>query len=216
MSVPLSAMPATFNLQIEEKKFFPHLYNKRENLSVLLPHLPPKEDYIYNSMKPSARIEFIRWYDQHQNDEFHLAEKLAEYCSGDVKILLHATVEMQRLFREITDLDILDSITIASACMKHFRTSHLEAEQLPIIPEMGYEAKTNQSTLARKFLKWYAQKHKVNVRDCDSDGGEKPYRKYMLDGFVSRSQEGLQDAVKRRDLAIEVHGSVFIIVLLKY
>ena len=117
---------------------------------------------------------------------------------------------MQRLFKEITELDILDSITIASACMTHFRTSHLEAEQLPIIPEMGYEAKTNQSTLARKFLKWYAHKQSVNVRDCDSDGGEKPYRKYMLDGFVSRSSNN------QRDLAIEVHGSVFIIMLLKY
>ena len=88
MPVPLSSMPGTFNLQIEEKKYFPHLYNKRENLSVRLPYLPPKEDYIYNSMKPTARIEFLRWYDEHQNDEFLLAEKLAEYCSGDVKILL--------------------------------------------------------------------------------------------------------------------------------
>jgi len=39
-------------------------------------------------MKPSARTEFLRWYDEHKNDEFLLAEKLAEYCSGDVKILL--------------------------------------------------------------------------------------------------------------------------------
>ena len=106
---------------------------------------------------------------------------------------------MQRLFREITGLDILDSITIASACMKHFRTSHLEEDQLPIVPEMGYEAKTNQSTLARKFLKWYAQKHDVNVRDCDSDGGEKPYRNYMLDGLDDRGPN-------QRSLAIEVHG----------
>jgi len=54
--------------------------------------------------------------------------------------------------------------------------------------------------LARKFLQWYAHKYNVNVRDCDSEGGEKPYRNYMLDGFVSRSQEG------QKDLAIEVHG----------
>ena len=107
---------------------------------------------------------------------------------------------MQRLFRDITGLDILDSITIASACMKHFRTSHLEEDQIPIVTEMGYEAKTNQSTLARKFLKWYAHKYNVNVRDCDSAGGEKPYRNYMLDGFVSSTIEG------QRDLAIEVHG----------
>jgi len=106
---------------------------------------------------------------------------------------------MQRLFKEITELDILDSITIASACMKHFRTSHLEEDQLPIVPEMGYEAKPNQSTLARKFLKWYAHKQNVNVRDCDSDGGEMSYRNYMLDGFVDSGPN-------QRSLAIEVHG----------
>ena len=122
-------------------------------------------------------------------------------------------MEMQRLFKEITDLDSVESITLASACMKHFRTSHLEADQLPIVPEMGYEAKTNQSTLARKFLKWYAYTHKLNVRDCDSDGGEKPYRKYMLDGFVSieNRQIGAQ-----RGLAIEVHGYILFISVRKY
>jgi len=88
MSVPLSALPKTFDLPIEEKQFFPHLYNRRENLPVHLPHLPPKEDYLYDSMKPSKRAEFLEWYESNNNEGFDLNEKLAEYCCSDVKILL--------------------------------------------------------------------------------------------------------------------------------
>ena len=88
MPVPLAALPKTFNLGIEEKKFFPHLFNRTENLHVRLPHLPPKEDYLCNQMKPGTRIEFMKWYESNKDDEFQLKEKLAEYCCSDVEILL--------------------------------------------------------------------------------------------------------------------------------
>jgi hypothetical protein len=88
MPVRLSLLPKTFNLDVEEKKFFPHLYNRKENLRVRLPHLPPKEDYLCDAMKPKKRKEFIQWYEENKHEEFHLAEKLAEYCCSDVKILL--------------------------------------------------------------------------------------------------------------------------------
>jgi len=113
-----------------------------------------------------------------------------------------ATVEMQRIFRETTGLDILESITIASACMRYFRTFHLGNSQLPIIPEVGYEPNANQSTLARKFLKFYAQKYGVEVQDCDSKDGEVRCGPYSLDGYVATTD------LEKRSLAIEVHGSV--------
>uniref|UniRef100_A0A183CI54 DNA-directed DNA polymerase n=1 Tax=Globodera pallida TaxID=36090 RepID=A0A183CI54_GLOPA len=45
MPVKLEAMKATFNLDCEEKPFFPYYYNKKENYNTHLPHLPPMEDY---------------------------------------------------------------------------------------------------------------------------------------------------------------------------
>jgi hypothetical protein len=123
---------------------------------------------------------------------------------------------MQRLFREVTEIDILESITIASACMKHFRAHHLQPQELAIIPEMGYETRSNQSKLARKFLRWYASTKNVEVHDCDSDGGEKriytnwltrmwrnggenKFKSFLLDGYVQQPDKDV-------DLAIEVHG----------
>jgi len=84
--------------------------------------------------------------------------------------------------------------------MKYFRAFHLLSDHLPIIPEMGYELKTNQSTLARKFLKYYSLKMGVEIQDCDSKEGEAKCGPYSLDGFIPSTDP------QNRSLAIEVHG----------
>ena len=63
---------------------------------------------------------------------------------------------------------------------------------------LGYERRDKQSTMARKFLKYYAAKNKVHVQHVEN-GGEASYRNYKLDGFVKR-------APPQRDLCIEVQG----------
>jgi hypothetical protein len=64
MPVPLDQMPSTFGLTgVEDKPFFPHLYNRTENLVVILPHLPQKDDYIYRAMKPGKKEAFDLWYE---------------------------------------------------------------------------------------------------------------------------------------------------------
>jgi hypothetical protein len=41
IQLPLSKLVKTFDLPVEEKRFFPHLYNKACNYNVTLPYLPP-------------------------------------------------------------------------------------------------------------------------------------------------------------------------------
>jgi hypothetical protein len=45
MSIPLADLPATFALDVQAKHHFPHLFNRPENYSSRLDHLPPEEDY---------------------------------------------------------------------------------------------------------------------------------------------------------------------------
>jgi hypothetical protein len=117
MPVKLAELPSTFGLcDVEDKPFFPHLYNCDENLHHTLLGLPSKEDYLYRSFLPEKKKKFDVWYAENGNEPFTLSEALASYCCSDVKILLHATVELRRLYEEVTNLDILRSITIASAC----------------------------------------------------------------------------------------------------
>jgi hypothetical protein len=113
---------------------------------------------------------------------------------------------MRSLFKEVTNgLDILESKTIAAACMKEFRTNHLSEKQLALISEKGYgvDKKFNQSTLARKFLAWYQHEHGVDVRTSDSPNYEKKVGgRFFVDGFVEQANRLNKD----RDLIIEVHG----------
>src|SRR3981081_3556150 len=111
---------------------------------------------------------------------------------------------MQTLFRSITKLDILTSKTIAAACMKHFRTNHLpDNKHLALVTEKGYgmDRFFKQSTLARKFLKWYEHHHKVPVQSSESPQYEKRVDRYYVDGFVKAC-----DRPATRDLIVEVHG----------
>jgi len=47
---------------------------------------------------------------------------------------------------------LVECMTIASACMKHFRINHLPDELLAIVPERGYDWTDTQSLLALKYL----------------------------------------------------------------
>jgi hypothetical protein len=78
-------MVKTFDLiNVEEKHFFPHLFNKVANLNVELPHLPPPADYLFSSMKPAKKEAFDRWYSVAKTEPFCLREALASYCTSDV------------------------------------------------------------------------------------------------------------------------------------
>jgi hypothetical protein len=91
--------------------------------------------------------------------------------------------------------------------MRHFTTNHLKNDNhLALITEKGYglDKDFNQSTVARKFLKWYAHINRVPLRDCDSDDYEKKISNYRVDGFVKK--EDRPEGKQERDLVVEVHG----------
>uniref|UniRef100_A0A914KQQ5 DNA-directed DNA polymerase n=1 Tax=Meloidogyne incognita TaxID=6306 RepID=A0A914KQQ5_MELIC len=208
--VALGQLVGAFDLQVHEKQFFPHLANNPCNYDITLQRLPPKSDYLYGGMLPEKQKIFDQWYDQEKDKTFCLNEALAEYCLNDVQILTEALLAFRVKFLEISKpknsnkltsgIDILlDAMTIASACMKHFRLNHLKDEHLAIVPEKGYDRCDNQSEIAMKYLEWYAEVNRVEVRTAYSDGGEFTVAgRYKVDGYI-----------EVEDRAIEVHGCVW-------
>nr|CAD2209475.1 unnamed protein product [Meloidogyne enterolobii] len=195
MPMPLASLVPAFALQVEDKPFFPHLANNPNNYGKEV--FPTKEDYLANTMMPEKRAQFDKWYDQHKDEPFLLDEQLAAYCTNDVEILMAALIAFRNEFLEVSNgLDVLrEAMTIASACMKHFRMNHLKANHVGIVPEKGYDNADNQSKMALKFLKWYGEKNNVEVRTAHSKNGEKRMGNYRLDGWI-----------KEKKLAIEVNG----------
>ena len=206
VSQKLESLVKAFELPVEAKMWFPHMYNKEENYNTIIPHLPPKETYLYKSKKPADKKTFEKWYFEHENDEFNFNETIAEYCINDVEILSHALVALRKTYFQITKregqhrgIDILyESMTIASACMKTFRLNHIKTNQLAIVPENSYESRPNQSLLALKFLSWYEHSKSIELRTALSLKGEKKIGPYLLDGYN-----------KEQKLGVEVHGCYF-------
>ncbi|KAL3087217.1 hypothetical protein niasHT_020480 [Heterodera trifolii] len=210
MPCALGQLVPAYGLDVVEKPFFPHMVNRPDNYDREI--FPTPDDYLAHGMMPEKRRQFDNWYEQHRSEPFFLDEALASYCTNDVEILMAALVAFRREFLEITrrqapvdsrekhnGIDVLKQcMTIASACMKHFRTNHLPAEHLAIVPERGYDNAQNQSLLALRFFKWYAEKHGVQLQTAHSAGGEKRVGNYSLDAWI--------EAEKR---AIEVNGCVW-------
>uniref|UniRef100_A0A914NUC2 DNA-directed DNA polymerase n=1 Tax=Meloidogyne incognita TaxID=6306 RepID=A0A914NUC2_MELIC len=162
-------------------------------------------------MMPEKRRAFDKWYQENNKKPFLLDEELAAYCANDVEILMSALIAFRREFLEVTKrgagkraastkahdgIDVLrEAMTIASACMRHFRTNHLKEHHLGLVPERGYDNADNQSKLALKFLNWYATENNVNIQTAYSEGGEKKIGNYRVDGWIEEQQ-----------LAIEVNG----------
>ena len=103
-----------------------------------------------------------------------------------------------------TGIDVLQQcMTIASACMRHFRTNHLDAAKLAIVSDRGYDYADHQSMLALRFLRWYMEEKKVYVQHAYSKEREKKVGKYKLDGWIEDGENSY---------GIEVHGKFFFVI----
>jgi hypothetical protein len=215
MPVKLAALIKAFGLNIIDKQYFPHLFNKASNYNNPLPHLPPIKDYFPETMKTADRQKFMDWYNRNYNTPFDLKEKLPEYCLNDVNILIHALIEMRQKFIKIsarpnkTPIDIIaDCMTIASAAIKLWSMNYMGDNQVAIVPERGYDSEDTQSVTALKYLAWFGFKNKCKVQTSESSRGEyrlkRPNgRSYQIDGYIRRPGH------PRGDLALEVHGCVY-------
>ncbi|KAL3098705.1 hypothetical protein niasHS_000821 [Heterodera schachtii] len=205
--IKLANFVKTFGLEIEgvdNKKYFPHKFNKADNYGTVLDTLPPMEDYYPGGLFPAERVKFEQWYAENRETGFELNEVIADYCKTDVQILAHGLVKMRQLFLSETRHDITDSVTIPSGCMKYWvQLAHYGKERVAIIPHLGYEKRGKQSTIARKYLKWRAEEELREsgrvLRHVESPGGEFKFGNYSLDGMMERPDED-------KNLAIEVNG----------
>nr|CAD2134306.1 unnamed protein product [Meloidogyne enterolobii] len=214
MPMSLASLVPAFALEVEDKPFFPHLANQPKNYGKEV--FPIPSDYFADGMMPEKRKEFDRWYSEHKDLPFLLDEELASYCTNDVEILLAALIAFRREFLDVTKrgpclraasnkahngIDVLrESMTIASACMNHFRTNHLKENHLALVPEKGYDNVDNQSRLALKFMKWYEQEHEVKIQTAHSDGGEKKVGNYKLDGWIEEEKLGIEVHILNQDV----------------
>jgi hypothetical protein len=178
-------------LGLEElkKRYFPHLFNRKENQSVVLNYLPDVHYYHPDAMKLKDRKVFFVWYETNYRQRFDFQRELLSYCRSDVDILRRACLTFRQLFLEMTSTDghrgidpFQKCITIASTCNLVFRTKFLRPDTIGIIPAQGYRQDEKHSIKAMQWIKYLSTTEGVCIQHA-RNGGEKEIGPYRVDGY---------------------------------
>ena len=138
------------------KGYFPHLFNRLENADYVGP-MPPKADYMPNTMSLEGKKKFEKWYDEQvaNNVVFDFQRDLVDYCKMDVTILRLGCQMFQTLFKKEANFNPFEHVTIASACNRDLIENRLQKETIASEPVFGWNGKLgNQSKEALEWLMW--------------------------------------------------------------
>ena len=191
----LSELPKMFGLEELKKGYFPHLFNRKENQSVVLNHLPDVHYYNPDAMKLKDRKAFFMWYETNYRQRFDFQRELLSYCRSDVDILRRACLTFRQLFLEMTSGDghggidpFQKCITIASACNLVFRTKFLRPDTIGIIPAQGYRQEEKHSIKAMQWIKYLSTTEGVHIQHA-RNGGEKEIEPFTVNGYYENENE---------------------------
>lgn len=116
----LERLPKMFGLESEgHKGFFPYKFNTIEN-SQYVGTIPGRKWFGYDSFLEDKKREFDAWYAEYETNgrRYDFAQELAFYCKLDTLILRRALEEYQKVGLELTEIDPLRCVTIASYAYK--------------------------------------------------------------------------------------------------
>ena len=127
LPMALAQLPKCFDLKELKKGYFPHFFNKPSNYGSILPCLPPKEDYGYDTMTSAKQATFDQWYSQNKDALFNFEKEMEDYCRSDVDILRRACMTYRDLLMLVTEgVDPFTFVSAASVCMGVFRSRFLK------------------------------------------------------------------------------------------
>jgi hypothetical protein len=153
MSQSLRSLPKTYGLDqnLFAKGFYPHSFNTDENRFYKGP-LPERHLFHPDEMKDDEKEEFEKWYNQQlQEQQLYIDEtgrtdfydhyhEFVKYCDSDVNVLAEAlTVYMEEYMDQCNGLNPLEKVTIASHCMNHYLTNHMQEKSIAQLKPLEFE-----------------------------------------------------------------------------
>jgi len=99
------------------------------------------KDFIYNIRNGStcACTHFKQWYKGEKKYLYNIKEECQEYCRNDVSILTKALEAYRDLALDITEVDPLKKVTIASFAYEYFRIKHLKPNTIGLLNRQEYD-----------------------------------------------------------------------------
>ena len=170
VTCPLSQLPKTFGLTEAKKGWFPHYFNKRCNEAYKGP-MPDKSYYGYDQMSSTNRKAFLEWYDARvkENYVFDMKKELLEYCRSDVDILRRSMLQFREGFIDLSNIDPLQYITIASVVMTIYRSNHMPQNSIAVVNDVTRHEMYSKASIC--WLDWISERDGVTIQHA-LDGGE--------------------------------------------
>ena len=180
LPMPLSSFPSTFNLTELKKGFFPHSFNNPANQDYRGP-IPPIHYFDPDGMSPKMKAELERWHaeqvleQERSGVQYDFQKELEDYCRSDVDILQSGCEAFCEEFEKYTGFNpFAECYTIASACNRYWRKTHLVPDTIAVEPPQGWRgARVNQSMVALQWLHYQASLPNVTRIQHVRNGGEK-------------------------------------------
>ncbi|KAL3114518.1 hypothetical protein niasHT_011647 [Heterodera trifolii] len=187
MPIALAELKKTFNLDCDDKPFFPYAFNRKENYTLRMENLPDESEYEPGTMKADKYEKFKKWYNDNKKTPFYLPDELRAYCLNDTEILLKALIKFRQiLMNEITDgFDVVPiSCTIArrnSWKMNSWQWS------------LNWDTKeTTEQAFSPSNIWTGAQKVKVLKSNMQATVGKKRWKQFKLDGWIESQQRCIE------------------------
>lgn len=142
---PLRDFPAIFNLQEVSKGYFPYRFFTEATKNYIGP-MPELHWFSFEKLKEKEYQKALQWYEEHKHDTVNLAAWCEEYCIDDVKVLEQGCEVFRTVMMDANqqNFDPFTRLTIASVCLKTYRTLFMPEQQIALLPtEYGEHAKKN-------------------------------------------------------------------------
>jgi hypothetical protein len=193
MAMPLSALPKALGLSTDlvAKGEFPHRANKPCNWDKKIP-FPAIDQYMIEKRSKKDRASFSEWWAEESarcGGVMDFRKVLMDYCSSDVTVLRLVVIQLRKLFRQLTRIDILDHVTIASACRFFFASDLMVPNEIALISAHGYQPNRKTSIEATEYLEYQNACVVGNDIEHGRNGKEQAIGKYFVDGIDRHRDE---------------------------
>ncbi|XP_078030208.1 uncharacterized protein LOC144458258 [Epinephelus lanceolatus] len=179
----LSALPKVLGFPDKNKGFFPHRFSSENHLKYLGPY-PEPEAYGIKQMSKEGKREYQAWYETVRHGTFNFEKEAIRYCQNDVDILGQACGIFRKGYIDETGVDPFSCATIASACMKVFRTNFLRPNTLAIQSPDDYgRCRKAYSNAGVQWLEWVSHTEGVFIQHA-LNVGEKQIGRYFVDTCI--------------------------------
>ena len=206
LNMPLENFPKTFSLTELKKGYFPHKFNREENLKYEGP-TPDLKYYETECMKTKKKEAVEKWHGEEvlKGESWKLKKELLEYCQSDVKLLREGCLTFANDFEKECGFNPLkENITIASACHNFWRNNQMIPYSIAIEPPHGWSGvKPAHSKIGFQWLHVQDQKLGGNRIKHAGNGGEQTL---MIESWGKVRVDGY-DPIKKS--VYEFHGCEF-------